>query len=298
MQRQKTGYTRGEDGTDIFYETFGEGLPLAFADGIGCDGYAWKYLWEYFGDSCRMIHYHFRGHGKSATPTDQNNLTIQDLCEDMVRVFDDNEVDKAILFGHSMGCQVIFEFYRMFPDRVMGLVPICGSYGFPLKTFHDNKLLDTIFPLVYTVGVLTPWMIKPVWKYLVPTRLAWEIAIRTEINGHLVDKKDFMPYLKHISKVEPRVFLKMLDHASKHTAEDMLEEIAIPTLIIAGENDTFTPGWLSEKMHQAIPDSELMVIPHGTHTAPIEMPQLINLRLEKYFVKHFNHPGVDAKVIK
>jgi len=186
MRRCKQGFIKGADKTEIFYESFGEGLPLAFADGIGCFGYAWKYLWKYFEDSCRTVHYHYRGHGKSALPKDQTRLSIQDLCEDLARVLDDDEVDKAILFGHSMGCQVIFEFYNMFPDRVLGLVPVCGSYGYPLRTFNGSDLMDKVFPLIYSWFVLAPWTINPLWKKVVPTRIGWEVAKLTEINKHLV----------------------------------------------------------------------------------------------------------------
>lgn len=295
MRRQKQGFVKGVDGTDVFYESFGEGLPLAFADGIGCFGYAWKYLWEYFGDSCRLVHYHYRGHGKSAVPQDQNYLTIQDLCDDLVRVFDADEVDKAVLFGHSMGCQVIFEFYRLFPDRVAGLVPICGSYGHPLTTFNDSDVLDRIFPLLYAVGVLAPWMATPLWKWLAPTRVGFEVAKATEINRHLVKQEDFMPYLRDISTVPLRIFVKMLDHAAQHTAEDMLSSIRVPTLIVAGERDGFTPMWLSNRMRDTIPGAEMIVLPTGTHTGPIELPALVNLRVEKFLHEHFGHNGVPRK---
>ena len=35
-------------------------------------------------------------------------------------------------------------------------------------------------------------------------------------------------------------------------------------------------------MHMLIPDAELLVVPGGTHVAPIEIPELINLRLERF----------------
>ena len=35
-------------------------------------------------------------------------------------------------------------------------------------------------------------------------------------------------------------------------------------------------------MHERIPGSELLTVPGGTHVAPIEQPELITLRLEKF----------------
>ena len=80
----------------------------------------------------------------------------------------------------------------------------------------------------------------------------------------------------------------MLGHAAEHSCEDILHKIDVPVLIVAGEHDTFTPVWLSEKMHCEIPDSEMLMVPDGTHTAPIELPELVCLRLEKWLGTHFD----------
>ena len=288
MKRLKQAYVKSFDDTEIYYESMGEGLPFIQLDGIGCFGYVWKYFNEYFSSTNRFVHIHYRGHGKSAVPEDENNLSIQDTCRDIKAVLDDDGVKKGILMGHSMGVQVIFEFAKMYPEMVKGLVPICGSYGYPLRTFHGKALADKIFPLLYVPGVLVPWAFSPIWKGILPTRVAWEIAIRSEVNGHLLNRDDMMQYFYDLSSVPLRIFIKMLDHAAKHTAEDFLPQITAPTMIIAGEHDTFTPRWLSDRMNELIPNSEIMVIPHGTHTAPIEMPQLFNLRIEKWLRKHFD----------
>ena len=48
MNRQKQGFVKGADGTKIFYESYGDGLPMAFADGIGCFGYCLEVSMEVF----------------------------------------------------------------------------------------------------------------------------------------------------------------------------------------------------------------------------------------------------------
>jgi pimeloyl-ACP methyl ester carboxylesterase len=85
--------------------------------------------------------------------------------------------------------------------------------------------------------------------------------------------------------MDPRLFLGMLKNASEHSAWDHLPRIHIPTLIVAGTRDTFTPYWLSEEMHDRIPGSEILTVPGGTHVATIEHPELITLRLEKFFAR-------------
>jgi pimeloyl-ACP methyl ester carboxylesterase len=288
MNRVKRGVVTSFDGTKIRYDSQGEGLALVLVDGIGCDGYVWKYLLRDFSSQCRIIHLHYRGHGTSAMPKNTNNLSIEDLADDIAHVLDDDEVDRAILLGHSMGCQVIFEFARRYPERCIGLAPICGPFGHPLTTFHDNRVLETIFPMLYPLFVLTPWIPETAWRRLVPTKLAYAIATNLEVNGRMINYEDFMPYLKFIGSIDLRMFAKMLDFAQRHTAEDFLPMIDVPVLIIAGDRDTFTPVYIQEKMNDLIPNSELLIVPQGSHTAPIEMPQLVNLRLERWLLDHFS----------
>jgi pimeloyl-ACP methyl ester carboxylesterase len=103
-----------------------------------------------------------------------------------------------------------------------------------------------------------------------------------EVNAKMVKRDDFSPYFAHLSGMDPQLFLGMLRHASEHTAWDHLPQVDVPTLIVAGTDDTFTPYWLSEEMHDRIRGSELLTVPGGTHVAPIEQPELIALRLEKF----------------
>ena len=74
-------FAPGADGTRIHYSVWDplEVAPggatdappphtLVLCDGIGCDGYAWKYLIRHFQRTCRIIHWQYRGHGKSGLP--------------------------------------------------------------------------------------------------------------------------------------------------------------------------------------------------------------------------------------
>ena len=61
-------------------------------------------------------------------------------------------------------------------------------------------------------------------------------------------------------------------------------------LLGAGERDTFTPPWLSLRMQQLLPNSDLLMVPGGSHTAPIEIPELIHLRLRSFLENRIAPP--------
>jgi len=277
------------DGTKLYYNSVGEGFPLICSDGIACDMYAWKYIVEQFSPRCRIIRWNYRGHGKSEKPADMNRLSIEDCADDLAVVMKDAGIKSAVHLGHSMGVQVIFEFYRRHEEKVRALVPVTGSYGNPLHTFHDSKIFNRLFPLVYDLVTTRHEDIMPIWKKIVPTNLAFKIATMSEINGKLVKQCDFMPYLDHISQLDINLFVRMLKFANEHTARDVLPTIKVPVLIFGAEHDNFTPVWLSKEMQSLIPGSEFQFLPLGTHTAPIEHQDLIELRLDKFLRDHF--PG-------
>jgi pimeloyl-ACP methyl ester carboxylesterase len=117
-----------------------------------------------------------------------------------------------------------------------------------------------------------PRAIGAFWKAALPTELAYKVATLFEVNGALIEPDDFFPYLKHMANVDVRLFVDMLAAAGRHTARELLPKIDVPTLIVAADQDGFTPLPLSREMHELIPGSRLHVVRGGSHTAPIEKP--------------------------
>ena len=283
----REGFARAADGTRIFFTVEGRGLPIVLVDGIGCDGFVWKYAATFLRDRCRVVHMHHRGHGRSETPVDLQRLSVPFLVEDLRAVLDESEIDSAVLMGHSMGVQVSLEFHHRYPERVQGLVLTCGSYGRPLASFHNTGIFEKVVPLIKQMMLRDPTPMRIFWRSVLPTKLAYQFAILFEVNHRLVHEKDLMYYLVHLGRMDPEVFFTMLDLISSHTAKDHLPNVNVPVLIIAGDRDMFTPLHLSETMHHMIPGSELLVLPSATHCGPIELPDLFNLRLEKFLTAHF-----------
>jgi pimeloyl-ACP methyl ester carboxylesterase len=276
-------FATGEDGTRIHWSAVGRGEPaLVLCDGIGCDGFAWKYVVRDFASSHRIVRWHYRGHGKSEIPKDRSRVGFDDICGDLKAVLQGAGVRQAVLMGHSMGVQVALEYHRRHPRDVLGLVLICGSHGLPLDTFHDSTVLKRVFPALLAAAGRWPEAMQLIWRLAVPSEFAYQVATHVEVNGKLVHRPDFEPYFRHLASMDVRVFLGMLKQASEHTAYDHLAQIDVPTLVVAGTEDTFTPYWLSEEMHDRIPDADMLTVPGGTHVAPIEHPELIALRLDKW----------------
>ncbi len=276
-----------DDGAPLWFEERGEGsaLPAVLCDGLGCDGFIWRYLWEPLASTRRVLHWNYRGHGKSGVPTDDTRIGVEYICDDLLRLMESRGLERAVIFGHSMGVQMALEFHRRHPSRVAGLVLICGSYGTPLDTWHDHSLMRLAFPRMKAFVERFPDVAKLVTSKLLRTELAVEFGIRTELNPLLLNHNDFHPYMEHLAKMHPLYFVRTLDSLKDHSALDHLPQVHVPTLVVGGEIDRFTPVWLSQRMAEHLPNAKYLFVQGGSHTAPLERPGLVNAEIEQFLAR-------------
>jgi len=258
------------------------------SDGVLCDGFIWKYLWDDLADTVPLVHWHYRGHGRSAPPADPDRIDNAAHADDLDSVRRHVGDPPCVLLGHSMGCQVALEAYRRRPEGIRGLVLICGTFGNVTSTFHGLPLLDLVLPKLLDVAQKMPDVVRALWSRL-PPQLSLKVALRAgEIDPERVRAEDFLPYLAHMTHVDFPMFLRMLRAAGEHSAGDLLGHIDVPVLVVAGERDTFTPAFLAHAMAEAMPKGELLMVPSGTHVTPIEQPALVDAAIEKFLRDRVN----------
>ncbi|MFB6264965.1 MAG: alpha/beta fold hydrolase [Bradymonadaceae bacterium] len=281
----RTGSFESSDGTSLWYGTVGSGSPVVLCDGLACDGFIWPYLIDRLADDHQVVRWHYSGHGRSENPSDPDDLTVERLAEDLGRLLDALDIARASLAGHSLGVQVILEQADIAPERVDALVAICGSYKYPLDTFHDSDLLRRAVPVLERAVELAPNGVQSIWEFAARSPLAQIIAERAETNARMLRSRDLVPYLEHAAEMDVEVFVALLSSAAEHSAEPYLGDIEAPALIIAGEEDTFTPVYRSREMADAMRDAELVVVPGGTHAAPLEAPARIGDEVERFLAE-------------
>src|SRR4051812_29201051 len=80
-------FTSGRDGTRI-HVRLNEGpaastVTAVLTDGIACDGFIWKYLWDDLARWMRVAHWNYRGHGRSGRPEDPAAIELLDHARDL-----------------------------------------------------------------------------------------------------------------------------------------------------------------------------------------------------------------------
>ena len=276
------------DGTYIWYRSIGrKGAPIILCDGLGCDGFIWKYFIEDFAPTYRLFHWNYRSHGFSSQPKKRANLGIEANVRDLQNVIADSGIrQKIILAGHSLGVQVALEYYRQFPNKVVALLIFNGSYGHVLSHVHNTDLLKKSVPGLSFFAKKAPKAVQFAWKNIFGSAVAPAFANLFEINASMSSEEDVAPYFRHLKSLNPEIFFETLARVADHTVEDFLPKIAVPTMITASEKDKFTPFRFSRRMHRLIPDSELLLLPNGSHIGMLEFPEIVNTATKKFLATH------------
>ncbi len=290
----RTGYARAEDGAWLAWRAIGHGPAIVCNNGVGVNTTFWKYLANHFRPDFTVVLWDYRGHGKSTREIDPYtaDLSIQRHADDCAVVMEAVGItEPAVVIGHSMGCQVSLELRRRSPDRVAALILMLGTAGRALETFFDNpnsprvmRAADRIARILgHRVNELVhPWLESP---------LAWFVATRLQlVDPYYTRRADLQPYLEHLNSMDLRVFLRTVLRIQDHDAWDLLPDLGVPLLVVAAENDQFTPMWCSERIVRQAPGAELMVLADASHAALIEQPETINHRVGRFLREHLDLP--------
>jgi non-heme chloroperoxidase len=280
------GYFRSFDGTKLFYSREGQGKPLIFCYGLVCSSLHWTYQIEHFQRTHEAIWFDYRGHQNSELPQDLSSLTLESVAKDLGILLDELGVKDAVFLGHSMGVNVVLEFYRQQPHRFKGMVLANGTAKRPLETLFNVNAFQAGFKLLRKLYEVSPAAVQFGWQLQRNNPIARTMMAIAGFNPHLTPAEDIQLYLNQVADMDPRVLLHMIQSYDDCDATSWLHTVNVPTLLIAGEKDLAIPLQQQELMKQLIPSSQLEVIRHGSHCPQMDLPELVNHKIERFLAEN------------
>lgn len=284
-------YIKSFDGLNIAYQIVGSGKKaFVLCNGLGGSLRAWEPIYKNFYTDYKFITWDYRGLFNSETPQELSELTLKHHAQDLKKILQKERVSKAIFAGWSMGVQVMLEFYQMYPKQVNALFMINGTYKSPFHTVLNSPFSRFILPKA------NEWLKRAMPKMQKSIKNLAHQAIANDHFITILSKLGFVherlnPEIMHsivgeILKMDLTIFHHLLHHLNEHDATNMLSQIKVPTLIIAGTNDKVTPASTAEKMAKHITNAEFMTINGGSHYTLLEFPELIVPRLKNFLHEH------------
>jgi len=282
------GYVKSFDGTKLFYSIEGKGKPLVFCYGLVCSSLHWTYQIEHFHQNYQAIWFDYRGHQNSEVPKNLDSLTLENVARDLGTVLDELNISDAVFLGHSMGVNVVLETYRQRPDRVAAMVLANGTAQRPLETLFRHNALQAGFHFFKKIYRKAPELVSFLLNSQKGNPLARTLVALGGFNPHLTPQADIELYVDQVLGMDPSILIHLIENYDAYDANAWLHTIDVPTLILAGEQDRLIPLEQQELMHQLIPSSQLEIIQHGSHCPQMDLPDLVNLRIEK-FLQRINY---------
>ncbi len=250
---------------------------LVLCDGILCDGYIYKWLWGEPPLQTPVVHWNYRGHGRSENPRDPEAVNVEDHARDLLKVIEFSQFEEVVLVGHSFGVTVVLEALRMQPRLAKGAVLISGTARPLAEVFRGEEKLFGFISTLQKLVRSNPRLARGVWARLPAGPVAKLAMAMGELSKEL-NPDDIRPYFEHLSRLEPEFSLRLL-HAAGHHAVGDLSGIDAPCLVIAGDRDTFVPASESRRLTDELKQAQFHLIEGGTHAAPIEYPELFSSRI-------------------
>ncbi|MEC0238852.1 alpha/beta hydrolase [Paenibacillus dokdonensis] len=133
------------NGTTLYYETHGSGMPIVFIHGHLSTHHMFDPQVEYFSKRAKVIVLDLRGYGNSG----KLNVEVEDIidtqCKDLSELLEKLDIPKITLVGCSSGSLLVQKFAASHPDRVNALVLVDSYFYGPYGPFGTKNSIWKIF---------------------------------------------------------------------------------------------------------------------------------------------------------
>ena len=251
-------------GVEIQYADKGQGPAVLFLHGFPLSLGMWD-AQEALSDRYRIVRFDARGHGGSGVG--DSALTMDRIAEDAAVLIEQLRLGPVILAGCSMGGYAAFAFAQKHPSLLRGLVLVDTKAGADTPEARKGR------------GELAAKVMKDGPPAALEAFLPKLVGETTKAT-----RADVVAKIKDMVLATPKQGISDALHgiAARQDSTPFLREIAVPTLVICGEEDVITPRAEAEILQKGIAGAELAMIPKSGHLPSMETPEEFNAVLGKF----------------
>jgi pimeloyl-ACP methyl ester carboxylesterase len=251
-------------GVTIYWDEAGQGDPLLLIMGLGYPSAAWYRTRPILEKEYRTIAFDNRGVGQSDMPA--GPYPIPAMASDAAAVLDAAGVERAHVFGISMGGMVAQEFALQYPKRVRSLILGCTASGGP----HAVRAEPEANAMVLARATMTreeaaeaavPFIYHP----STPRRL---------IEEDMEIRRPWFP--------QPAAYAAQLQGILAWEGYSRLPQIKAPTLVIHGESDRLVPPGNGKLIAERIPGAKLVLLAGASHIFPTDQPEAAHQAIREF----------------
>lgn len=260
------GVTRA-NGLEIAYERVGEGPPLVLVHGAAFDARSWRPQLVALADEFTVVAWDEPGAGRSSDLPAGFRLADYATC--LAALIESLDLGPAHVAGLSWGSTVALELYALYPGLVRTLI-LAGGYAGWKGSLPDEEVRARV------AGVRRMLEVPPAdFDPTLPGLFAGS------------PPPGLLPLLDDMAAdVRPESLERQLVLMAETDLSDQLPRIDAATLLIWGERDARSPLSVARQFEEAVPDTELVVIPGCGHVSNLERPEPFNHAVREFCRTH------------
>lgn len=208
------------------------------------------------------------GFGGSTEPP---AMSVEGMAASVLAAMDTRGIRRAVIGGMSMGGYVTFAMYRLAPERFSGLVLVDTRATADTDQQKDGRRKMMVTARERGAGAIADEMLpKLLGETSKRDRPAVAATVRRMIEGNRADT------------IAGAVEAMM----GRPDSTPLLARMALPALIVCGDEDTLTPPSDSEALHRGIAGSRLVLLPGAGHLSSLETPDAFNRPFREFLESH------------
>ena len=258
------------NGLTVHYKELGQGSPtFILLHGFGASTFSWREVMQPLSQYGRVIAYDRPAFGLTERPmpgewSGESPYSPEAQTKLVIGLMDALGVESAILVGNSAGGTISASVALTHPQRVQALVLVDAAiYAGGGAPAWSRPLLGT--PQMRHVGPLIARQIQAQGRTFLET--AWHDPSR-------ITPEIFAGYEKSLQVENWDRALWELTAASHSSAlENRLDELTLPVLVLAGDDDRIVPTEQSVRLADELPSAELVVLAGCGHLPQEECSQ-------------------------
>jgi 3-oxoadipate enol-lactonase len=226
---------------------------IVLSHALGCDLSMWDALANQLAADCRVISYDHRGHGSSDSP--EGLYSMAEMADDAARLLRELDSGPVLWIGLSMGGMVGQELALRHPALVNALVIANSTSEYPEAA---RQLWQQRISTVNEQGI--------------------EVVADAVMGRYFTDAfraahgATVARFRQRLTTTDPDGYIGCCAAVGAVNTTARLGDIAVPTLVIAGELDQGTPVSMAQTLADNIPNARLVVVKEASHVSAIEQP--------------------------
>ena len=246
----------------LFYRKKGTGFPLIIIHGLLGSSDNWMTISKSFAEHFSVFMIDLRNHGRSPH---SEEFSVDAMMDDLLEFMKDQQLESAVVLGHSLGGWIAMNFAVRFPEKVDKLIVV----DFAPRKYQNN--------LIGFLKWLLNWDISRIKSLREADQQLEEIFKEPAVRGFIMkslksrrsagaEKKnggfEWKPNLKAI--------YDNLDQVSGHLDEGQMFEK--PTLFIRGGNSDYIQPKDEPHIKKHFPSSSIKTIVEAGHWVHADKP--------------------------